>query len=271
MKQLLLTILIIASVINSQEYIFSDSLTTDQKVLLDSVSRSFSIEDGCDGTIENTRNSIACPEAASFYNLAAWFAMNEKPYDYIIDKLRRHNSTYYHAEHYTLAPSYMSTAGDTSSPIHIIAYVSSDCPHCKKVGIPLRELVEGPLRGQASFAIKPIHHKIGDYALLAAKEQEKDWELFEAYGNITERLTEDKVIEAAKTAGLDVKRLKDDVDKRNDQYQKIIEDNHKEAKKNGMKFTPALYFNGYRYRSNKHPLWLIEYINYLTRTGKLQD
>lgn len=270
MKYLTLLILLIVTLSNSQEYNFVDSLEDFQKLRLDSVALDVKINDECKGNLEDTRNSIACPEAQQFYNFAAWYAMNDKPYDYIVDKIRRRDGTYYSPKRYDLAESYNTTAGDTNSPVHIIAYISSDCSHCKKVGIPLYELVEGPLRGDASFAIKPIHHKIGDYALLAAKAQGKDWDLFIAYGDIHERLNEDLVLKAAEKAGLDIEKLKNDVDVNNEKYHKIIAANHSEAVKNGMKFTPTLYFNGYKYDSNKHPIWLIDYINYLTRTGKLK-
>lgn len=267
MKYLLLLIILI-TFSTAQEYNFADSLTEIQKALLDSVAQNVKINDNCRGTIEENRNSIACPEAAQFYNFAAWYAMNDKPYDYIVDKIRQRDNTFFSPKKYDISPSYNTTAGDTSSPIRIIAYVSSDCPHCKKVGIPLYELVEGAIKGEASFAIKPIHHKIGDYALLAAKEQGKDWELFQAYGDIYERLDENLVLKAAEKAGLDVEKMKNDVDTNNEKYQKIITENHTEAVENGLKFTPTLYFNGYKYDSNKHPIWLIDYINYLTRSGK---
>lgn len=271
--KILFTILILTTIIYSEEeFYFPDSLSDSQKVFLDSVVNEISIDDGCKGSIGETKNSIACPEAKSFYNFAAWFVMNEKPADYIVDKMRRHNDTYFKPEKFDIVPSeLLSIAGDTSSPIQIIAYITSTCPHCKKVGIPLQEMVKGPLLGQASFAIKPIHHKIGDYALLAAANQGKDWELFIALGDIHERIDENTVLEAAEAAGIDVDKLKKDVEDNNELYQKIISENYKEAKRNGMNFTPALYFNGFRYRSNKHPLWLLEYIKYLTRTGKLQD
>lgn len=268
MKYSLLLLILLLSFSAAQDYNFADSLSEPQKALLDSVAKDVKISDNCRGSIEKNRNSIACPEAEQFYNFAAWYAMNDKPYDYIVDKIRRRDATFFSPEKYEISPSYNTVAGDTSAPIHIIAYVSSDCPHCKKVGIPLYELVEGPLRGDASFAIKPIHHKIGDYALLAAKEQGKDWDLFKAYGDIYERLNETLVLQAAEEAKIDVERLKKDVDENNERYQKIISDNYTEAKRNGLKFTPTLYFNGYKYDSNKHPIWLIDYIKFLTRTGK---
>ncbi len=269
MKKICLLLLLSINLF-SQEYYFVDSLSDVQLERLDSVASEFKLDDNCKGSLEKTKTSIACPDAGSFYNFGAWLAMNDKPSDYIFDKLRRRNATYYSPDKYTLAPSYLTVVGDTNSPVHIEAYVSADCPHCKKVGIPLKEMVESVLKGQVSFSIKPIHHTIGDYALLAAKEQGMDWELFIAYGDMHQRIDEGTVVIAAEAAGLDVTRLKKDVEDNNEKYQKIITATYTEAKKNGMNFTPALYFNGYRYRSNKHPLWLLDYVEYLTRTGALQ-
>ncbi len=271
MKHILLILSVFQLLFASEEFNFIDSLTAEQKLVLDSAASTFELDDACKGSLEATQGSIACPDASSFYNYAAWLAFNDKPSDYIFDKLRKRNTNYYKPDHFTLTPSYLTVVGDTSSPIHIEAYVSSDCPHCKRVSIPLKELLEGPLKGQATFSIKPIHHKIGDYALLAAKEQGKDWDLFIAFGDIERRIDEDAVIEAAEAAGIDIVRLKADVASNNDKYNKIITETYSEAKRNGMNFTPALYFNGYRYRSNKHPMWLVDYIEYLTRSGSLQE
>ena len=132
----------------------------------------------------------------------------------------------------------------------------------------LRELALGVYKGKMSFQIKPIHHKIGDYALLAAIEQGKSWELFEAYANVEGRLDETGVLKAAKEAKLDVARLKKSVNDKSATYKKMIDLNYAEAKKNDMNFTPTLYFNGYMYKSNKHPIWIMEYIDFLLQQKK---
>ncbi len=273
MNKLLFSIVLIVSFLTAQpltSYNFVDSLDTEQLAFLDSVTALISIDDGCNGSIYESREQFNCPDARSFYNFAAWNVKNEKPADFVLDKVRGRNGTFYAPERFDVAPSYITVAGDSSSPIEIMAYVTSTCPYCKKVGNPLREIVEGPYRGKASFVIKPIHHKLGDYALLAAEEQGKAWELFEAYGIVAHRLDEEAIIAAAVDAGIDTVQLKSDIDLKNDEYVAIITANHEEAKANGMKFTPTLYFNGYRYRSNKHPIWLMDYIDYLTRTGDFQ-
>ncbi len=251
-------------------YNFVDSLDTEQLAFLDSVTSTITINDGCNGSLNESRTQFNCPDARAFYNFAAWNVKNGKPADFIVDKVRGRDGTFYSPEKFDVAPSYISVAGDSSSPIEIMAYVTSTCPYCKRVGNPLREIVEGPYLGKASFVIKPIHHKLGDYALLAAEEQGKAWELFEAYGIVEHRLDEAAIISAAVEAGIDTVQLKNDIDVKNDEYVAIITANHDEAKANGMQFTPTLYFNGYRYRSNKHPIWLMDYIDYLTRTGTLQ-
>ncbi len=266
MKQILLALSIVTATLATEN--FTTSLTTAQQARLDSVAKTFSLSDGCKGTMSQTRKIFACPEAATFYNYAAWYAKEDKPADYIIDKLRQHNQTYYTPKKYTITSSSIQTAGDLNSPISIVAYVTSDCPHCKKVGIPLHDLVVGPYKGKASFQIKPIHQHIGDYALLAAAEQGKAWELFEAYGNIDGRMDEDAVIKAATAAKLDVAKLKKSVNTKTEIYKKQIDKNYVEAKKNDLNFTPTLYFNGYMYGSNKHPIWVMEYIDYLLRTKK---
>lgn len=266
MKTIGSILIIAASLVATENFI--EALTTSQLARLDSVANTFSLSDGCKGTISKTRTIFSCPESQAFYNYGAWYAKEDKPVEYIVDKLKLHNVTYYSPKKYVISPSFIPAAGDTKSPISIVAYVTSDCPHCKKVGIPLRDLVLGYYKGKAQFQIKPIHQHIGDYALLAAVEQGKAWELFEAYGDIEGRMDEDAVIKAATAAKLDVVKLKKRVNSNTEFYKKIIEKNYVEAKKNGLNFTPTLYFNGYMYETNKHPIWIMEYIDYLLRTKK---
>jgi len=264
MKSMMIIICITLSA-HAIEYNFVDSLSPIQKSRLDSVARIFSPNGGCKGTLAQNRKSFICPESGAFYNFGAWFAKEDKPTDYILDKLRQHNQTYYTPKKYILAQSTIPVAGNPKSPISIIAYITADCPHCKQVGIPLHDLVTGAYKGKASFQIKPIHHIIGDYALLAAVEQGKAWELFEAFGDIQGRLDEDAVLKAAGAAKLDVKQLKKAVNTKSEIYKKIIDTNYREAKRNNMNFTPTLYFNGFMYQTNKHPIWIMEYIDYLLR------
>lgn len=266
MKTISILLLVLTTLFATED--FTRSLTKAQQATLDSATKSFSLSGGCKGTLAQNRKNTVFPEAGAFYNFAAWFAQEDKPADFIIDKLRQHDQTYFSPKKYAVSRSTIPAAGDIKSPISIIAYVTSDCPHCKKVGIPLHDLVVGPYKGKASFQIVPIHQNIGDYALLAAAEQGKAWELFEAFGDIEGRMDEDAVLKAAASAKLDVVKLKSAVNNKNALYKKQIEKNYAEAKKNDMNFTPTLYFNGYMYNSNKHPIWIIEYIDYLLRTKK---
>ena len=268
-KSLLVLLIITVSLFSQEEFNFVDSLNIQQKELLDSITKNFSIDDGLDGTIYSNRNNSINLDSKSFYNFAAWYIYGGKEPDYVVDKLRQRNQTYYHAKHYNIAPSDLSLVGDSSAPIKIVAYMTSTCPHCQREAVAMDALINGELSGVANFSMKPVHHVISDYALLAAKEQGylKDWQLFLAYADIEGRLDEDGVIEAAKKAGLDIEKLKADVDKNNQKYHDIIEKYHTEAVNNDMKYTPTLYFNGYRYNGTKHPLWIIDYINYLVRNG----
>lgn len=203
---------------------------------------------------------------ARFYNFAAWYCTKDRDIEYIIDKIKQREQTFFpsKSDSFVVAPASTKVAGDARSPFSIVAYVTSTCPHCKKVSIPLYEMVkEGDLKGKATFAIKPIHKKIGDFALLSADRVGKMWPLFIAMGDIEKYMDEEQLLVAAEKAGLDIGALTNDIEKHADENERQISENYAECKRNKLEFTPTLYVNGVRYRSNKRPMWIADYIDFL--------
>ncbi len=262
--KLSLFVLLVMTPLFALDDYFSDSLTAEKLILLDSVHQNFKLG-GPRGKKLNIKRSHT---GKRLYNYAAWLLHKGKSYNYVLDKLRTREDTFFPKESFSVASSITEVAGKKSAPIQVVAYITSTCPSCKKTGIPIHQLVNGPLEGRLSFILKPIHHKIGDYALLAADQQGKMWELFIEYGNLKSRLDDKTLFGAASKAGIDTTELKKDMSLNYERYRKQIAENHQEAKKNGLKTTPTLYFNGKRYRSNRHPLWIVDYVEFLEEEAK---
>lgn len=240
---------------------YVDSLNKRERAQLDSVQRAFVFKNGkalyqvLNDTVYGTR----------FNNFAAWYCTNDRELDYILDKLRKREQTFFPEakDSFFVAPSSTTVAG-AGAPFEIVAYITSTCPHCKKVGIPLYDMVtEGELKGKAAFSIKPIHKKIGDFALLSADRQGKMWDLFIALGDIKKYLDEEQLLVAVEKAGLDMGALTNDIEKNADKNEEQISANYAECKRNELEYTPTLYVNGVRYRSNKRPVWIQDYIEFL--------
>jgi hypothetical protein len=260
--RLFFVISILAVQVFGLDMFFVDSLSSIQLPIYNSAINSFVIEDYSDKTI-GTLLKEDDPIAKRLCNYAAWLLIDDKPLDYVLDKLNRRALTFFPPDTFTLSTGSITPIGDTSSPVKVTVYIAADCGYCKKVGIPLADLTEGPLNGKLYFEMKPIHKKIGDYALLAANEQGKAWELFREYGNIHTRLETSKVIEAASKTTIIPEIFSADMEKNNDRYEKQLDENHNESVENGLKFTPTLFFNNHLYRSNRHPIWIIDYVEFL--------
>lgn len=260
MKKIVLSILIVCTYLWAVPN-YLDSLSKRERNQLESVQNLFVFKSG-QKLIDLVDDTIF---GARFNNFAAWYCTKDKDVDYIIDKLKKREQTFFPTEtdSFVVAPSSTTVAG-VGAPFEIVAYITSTCPHCKQVGIPLYEMVTvGALKGKASFVIKPIHKKIGDFALLSADRQGKMWDLFIALGDIKKYLDEEQLLIAVEKAGLDMGKLTNDIEKNADVNEKQISENYDECKRNELEFTPTLYVNGIRYRSNKRPVWIQDYIEFL--------
>lgn len=245
---------------------FADSLNKRERALFDSLQNEFVFSSG--RTLGEVKEDTIY--GARFNNFAAWYCTKDREFDYIVDKLKKREQTFFPTEKdsFSVAPSSTTVAG-AGAPFEIVAYITSTCPHCKKVGIPLYEMVsEGELKGKAAFVIKPIHKKIGDFALLSADRQGKMWDLFKAMGDIKKYFDEEQLVIAVEKAGLDMGALTNDIEKNADKNEEQISLNYTECKRNELEFTPTLYVNGVRYRSNKRPMWIQDYIEYLVAAQK---
>ncbi|MGM0444600.1 MAG: DsbA family protein, partial [Fibrobacterota bacterium] len=116
--------------------------------------------------------------------------------------------------------------------------------------------------GRVNLRMKPIHPRIGDYALLAAADMGKMTDLFAAYDRIDQRLDDEMVLRAAEYARIDQGKLVNLLEKNKDVYNAQVRRNNEEADSVGVDYTPALFINGVKYRSNKRLAWIEDYIDW---------
>ena len=137
--------------------------------------------------------------------------------------------------------------GVENAPVTIAVYSDFQCPYCSQVEPVLAQLLaKFPKEVKIVFKNYPLSfHKFARSAAtaaLAAHEQGKYWEfhdrLFENYAD----LSEDKILEIARSLKLDMDKFKS---KRVDPgIQELINRDMAEAQDNGVTGTPSLFING---------------------------
>ena len=130
--------------------------------------------------------------------------------------------------------------GDANAPVTIVEFFDYQCSHCKDMSEVLDGLSkknkdirvvykEFPIFGNASMEAAR--------AALAANMQGKYAAMHDALMNTSNPLTDKKVMEAAKTAGLDIKKLK--IDMQGEVVKEELEENLMLSQKLGLMGTPA--------------------------------
>jgi glutaredoxin len=243
---------------------YFDSLKTDEQLLrLDSVMNSFVVTECCDTTLGGCLTlKPDCSIAHRLYNFTSWLIMKNDSYKKCIEQLDKRYQSFFGPDTFSCSPSIIPSAGDTSSPVLITAYISASCPLCKKVCIPLHMAVtrNGPLFHIAKLSLKPIAAQSGDLALMAANAQGKFWEFFLALENEKRRLDEHILMKTAKHLGLDLETFEKHLYEQ--KYIKELNRFRQEAVDNGASITPTLFINNRRYQSYKDPQWVIDAVEY---------
>lgn len=249
---------------------YKDSLESTGLGIYDSVTSKFIITNRGDKKSIKELKKEGDDVATRFCKYISWVISKDisKPIDFYIDKLQRREATFFPTDSFKIEKSEISTIGDSTSPITVVSYMSADCGYCKQTGLALLELVEGPLKGKLKFEMKPIHKNIGDFALIAANAQGKTWEIFPEIANCHNRIDDTELYTILKNTTIDTVQFWSDMRMHHDLYEKELISNREEGVVNGVKYTPTLYFNGRRYRSNRHPLWIIDYVEFLIGNSK---
>lgn len=131
-------------------------------------------------------------------------------------------------------------AGNPEGPLTIVEFFDYQCPYCKAVAADVIETVEAEGDVRLVFKEFPILGPASEYAAkaaLAAHRQGKYLEFHQALMAARGKLNEKVVIEQARRVGLDVERLRADMD--SPEIAEAINRNYELAKALEVNGTPA--------------------------------
>lgn len=153
--------------------------------------------------------------------------------------------------------------GPEDAPITIVEFSDFQCPYCQAV-LPSIEKVMKDNPGKIKLAFRHNslprhpHAETAHIASLAAKEQGKFWEFHDIlfknqkewgqldFKDAATKHTplEAKMVEYAKSFGIDPVKFKADMENNREAYLKILAEDANFARANGAGGTPSFFFNG---------------------------
>jgi len=192
--------------------------------------------------------------------------INELIYEYImnnpevilesVDKLRKKMEEDSKLDDNYIKENFLKLANDPSIPymgsekpkVIIIEFFDYNCGYCKKSMDAVSELLRTEYDLKISFRDYPIlapSSRVAAKAALAAKEQGKYFIYHSALMNMQGNLDDEKIFSLALNLGIDVKKLKIDMQK--PEIEKIIMKNETLARKLNIRGTPTFIINGKLY------------------------
>ena len=139
--------------------------------------------------------------------------------------------------------------GNPKGDITIVEWFDYNCPYCRKLAPELRQVVQDD--GKVRLVLKdwPILGPVSKVAArmaLAAKYQDKFDAAHEAMISVNSRITEPRSAELLSGAGLDMDRLKKDLDANAKAIDAILARNNEQAQAFGFNGTPSFIVGKYR-------------------------
>lgn len=139
--------------------------------------------------------------------------------------------------------------GNPKGDITIVEWFDYNCPYCRKLAPELRQVVQDD--GKVRLVLKdwPILGPVSKVAArmaLAAKYQDKFDIAHEAMISVNSRITEPRIAELLSGAGLDMDRLKKDLDANAKSIDAILARNDQQAQAFGFNGTPSFIVGKYR-------------------------
>ncbi len=150
-------------------------------------------------------------------------------------------------EVYTFDVSYLAFRGAAEAPVTIVVFSDYQCPYCARLGKTLQQVLEKhPEDIKLVFKNYPlsIHKSAREAALaaLAAKKQEKFWEVHDLLFENYKELSTEKIEEIVQQAGLDMEKFAEG--KQDPEFGKLVDMDIKEARVAGVRGTPTVFING---------------------------
>lgn len=139
--------------------------------------------------------------------------------------------------------------GNPKGDITIVEWFDYNCPYCRKLAPELRQVVQDD--GKVRLVLKdwPILGPVSKVAArmaLAAKYQDKFEAAHEAMISVNSRITEPRIAELLSGAGLDMDRLKKDLDANAKAIDAVLSRNNEQAMAFGFNGTPSFIVGKYR-------------------------
>ncbi|SED95075.1 DsbA family protein [Bradyrhizobium erythrophlei] len=139
--------------------------------------------------------------------------------------------------------------GNPKGDITIVEWFDYNCPYCRKLAPELRQVVQDD--GKVRLVLKdwPILGPVSKVAArmaLAAKYQDKFEAAHEAMISVNSRITEPRIAELLSGAGLDMDRLKKDIDANAKAIDAVMARNNEQARAFGFNGTPSFIVGKYR-------------------------
>jgi protein-disulfide isomerase len=140
-------------------------------------------------------------------------------------------------------------AGNVDGDISIVEWFDYNCPYCRKIDPELRQVIQDD--GKVRLVLKdwPILGPVSKVAArmaLAAKYQDKFMAAHEAMIGVSSKLTEPRINELLAGAGIDMDRLKRDLDTNAKAIDAILARNNDQALAFGFKGTPSFIVGKFR-------------------------
>ena len=133
-------------------------------------------------------------------------------------------------------------AGNASGKVTLVEFFDYQCPHCVDMDPVIVGLIKANPNLRVVFKEFPIRGAVSmtaAKAALAANKQGKYMQMHEALMKDASSLTDAKILEIAKTVGLDVPKLKADMN--GPDVDKQVKDTYKLAQELQLYGTPALF------------------------------
>jgi protein-disulfide isomerase len=140
-------------------------------------------------------------------------------------------------------------AGNVDGDVTIVEWFDYNCPYCRKIDPELRQVIQDD--GKVRLVLKdwpilgPVS-KVASRMALAAKYQDKFMAAHEAMIGVSSKLTEPRVGELLSGAGIDMDRLKRDLQTNAKAIDAILARNNDQALAFGFKGTPSFIVGKFR-------------------------
>lgn len=227
------------------------------------IAREFTLSDCCEGTLAHCLD--ASPSDCSLARRLSTFAckiieIGNEP-GAVMKALNDRYRSMTTQNTVAIKKGLFEAAGDSAAPVTISVYISGTCPACKFLLVGLhKEVISGRLAGKARIEVKLLTNNMVDQALLSANQYGKFWPYIEELNKMKVRATRNDLYDIGRRLGITPDQLARGME--NPDLLKKAKESRKEAKENGVEYTPTTFINGHRYESFKHPIWITDAAEY---------